>query len=216
VNAFSPQEIARVCHAANAELQRIQSDPCPSLPWDAETEEARQIAVAGVEAALGGATPEELHAEWARNKAASGWMRGAFKDPQARTHPSLVPYEDLPEGERVKDAVFAAVTAAMSGNGTAPGHVRHLEAEAERLRALLEDQGRGGEAQEFLTRSEAARRLGVHPQTLRNLEDAGELTVTRTLGGHRRYYAGQVGELRRKRGVEAEKLRKGRGKGSAA
>lgn len=65
MTAYTAEQIARVCHAANAELQKIAGDPCPSLPWDAETTETRRSAIAGVGAALDGMTPEELHAEWA-------------------------------------------------------------------------------------------------------------------------------------------------------
>jgi hypothetical protein len=115
VTPFTVEQIASVCHTANTRLQALAGDPSPSVPWDSESEEIRQSAIAGVEAALKGVTPEELHAEWAKNKAAAGWRRGEFKDAQAKTHPCLVPYGDLPESERVKDAVFGAVVAAMSG-----------------------------------------------------------------------------------------------------
>jgi hypothetical protein len=115
VTPFTVEQIASVCHTANTRLQALAGDPSPSVPWDSESEEIRQSAIAGVEAALRGVTPEELHAEWCRNKAAQGWRRGEFKDAQARTHPCLVPYADLPGSERVKDAVFGAIVAAMSG-----------------------------------------------------------------------------------------------------
>lgn len=112
---YSTEAIARVCHAANIELQRQAGDPAPSVPWDSETDEIRQSAISGVEAALKGVTPEELHAEWCRNKAAAGWRRGEFKDAELKIHPCLVPYGELPESERVKDRVFGAIVAAMSG-----------------------------------------------------------------------------------------------------
>jgi hypothetical protein len=109
------EQIARVCHAANTELQRLFGDPSPSVLWDDEPEEIRQTTIAGVEAALRGESPEELHAEWCRNKAAQGWRRGEFKDAEAKTHPCLVPYDELPASERLKDAVFGAIVTAMTG-----------------------------------------------------------------------------------------------------
>jgi len=115
VTAWTPEQIAAVCHDANRRLQFIHGDPAPSVPWECETDEIRQSAIAGVNAVLAGATPDRLHEEWCRNKAAAGWRRGAFKDPLLKTHPSLAPYAELPAGERVKDAVFAAIVRAMSG-----------------------------------------------------------------------------------------------------
>ena len=51
-------------------------------------------------------TPEEVermarseHDEWCRAKRAAGWRRGPVRDGKARTHPDLVPWEDLPEEE---------------------------------------------------------------------------------------------------------------------
>jgi len=45
---------------------------------------------------------------------------------------------------------------------------------------------------EWLTLSEAARLLGVHPSTVRAWSDKGLLPVYRTQGGHRRYRRSEV------------------------
>lgn len=47
-------------------------------------------------------------------------------------------------------------------------------------------------AESFLSLTEAARRLGVHSATLRRWADRGEIPVTFTAGGHRRFDAGDV------------------------
>jgi hypothetical protein len=124
--------IARVCHGTNIELQKAHGDEAPSLPWEAESDETRQVAVAGVERALAGITPEELHAAWCRDLAADGWRRGGVKDRLAKTHPCLVPYGQLPPEQKVKDAVFLAVVKAMSGGGApqsaVPGQAAHAGA----------------------------------------------------------------------------------------
>jgi hypothetical protein len=112
--SYTDEQIARVVHEANRALQLIGNDPIPSAPWDCETPDIREVSVTGVRAALEGVTPEELHAEWCRNKAAQGWRWGEFKDPILKTHPCLVPYDQLPEEQRVKDRVFTAIVAAMA------------------------------------------------------------------------------------------------------
>jgi hypothetical protein len=112
--SYTEEQVARGVHAANTELQKIDGDEAPSLPWDCESGEIRESAIAGVRAALEGATPEELHEQWCRVKAAQGYRRGEFKSAPDRTHPALVPYAELPESQRVKDAVFAAIVRAMA------------------------------------------------------------------------------------------------------
>jgi excisionase family DNA binding protein len=44
----------------------------------------------------------------------------------------------------------------------------------------------------------AAEKLGVHPNTLRNLEAKGELSSIRTPGGHRRFNEQEIEELVKK------------------
>ena len=59
-------------------------------------------------------TAEQEHIEWAQQKAADGWQYGPKKDEAAKTHPMLIPYSELPESQRLKDAVLPAVILALS------------------------------------------------------------------------------------------------------
>jgi len=65
----------------------------------------------------------------------------------------------------------------------------------------------------YLTVSEAARRLGVHPKTVRTYADMGALPFMRLPGGHRRFREEDLDEFLRQRRVEvrepsAEELEK--------
>jgi hypothetical protein len=51
------------------------------------------------------ATPEENHNNWTYYKLKQGWTWGPEKDNEAKTHPDLIPYEQLPEIERKKDEI---------------------------------------------------------------------------------------------------------------
>ncbi|GAA1770098.1 RyR domain-containing protein [Nonomuraea bangladeshensis] len=104
--------IARVCHEANRILQ-IAAGQQPSPHWADAPDWQQESAVAGVEAALSGATPQELHERWCEVKRAAGWTYGPAKDEAAKTHPCLVPYEELPAAERVKDHLFHAIVRAF-------------------------------------------------------------------------------------------------------
>jgi len=45
------------------------------------------------------------HDRWAEFKRSQGWVHGPERDPQRRTHPDLVPWEELDEPTREKDRV---------------------------------------------------------------------------------------------------------------
>ena len=106
--------IARVCHAANRELQLIQGDPAPSPEWVTAPEWQQTSAVDGVLQALSGISPRELHNAWCTSKEADGWVFGLVKDAEAKTHPCLVDYDQLDDGQKMKDLVFAAIVTAMT------------------------------------------------------------------------------------------------------
>jgi hypothetical protein len=50
------------------------------------------------------------HEIWAQQRLAEGWKHGPRRDDAAKQHPSLVPYEDLPESEKEYDRNAALET----------------------------------------------------------------------------------------------------------
>jgi len=54
-------------------------------------------------------SPEELHGSWMQAYLSNGWVYGVKYDREKRTHPDLVPYSQLGQLERDKDAVFVAL-----------------------------------------------------------------------------------------------------------
>ena len=54
-------------------------------------------------------SPEELHGGWMQAYIEMGWSYGEKYDRDAKTHPDLVPYAQLGQLERDKDAVFVAL-----------------------------------------------------------------------------------------------------------
>lgn len=51
-----------------------------------------------------------VHDVWAGSRIAEGWRYGEQRDDQLKTHPCLVPYEELPETEREYDRQTAVQT----------------------------------------------------------------------------------------------------------
>ena len=53
------------------------------------------------------------HESWLAQKVADGWVYGEVKDEEKKTHPCCVPYEELPEEQKVKDMIFRSVVNAV-------------------------------------------------------------------------------------------------------
>jgi hypothetical protein len=109
-----PADIARVCHEANRALQIVIGDPAPSPTWDDAPSWQRESAVAGVQKAIEGEGPEQLHESWCVQKVDDGWVWGEVKDADTKTHPCLVDYAALPDDQRIKDHLFSAIVTALS------------------------------------------------------------------------------------------------------
>lgn len=52
---------------------------------------------------------EQLHEDWVKAYEKMGWVYGPVRDPEKKTHPDMVPYNELGHLERDKDAVFVAL-----------------------------------------------------------------------------------------------------------
>jgi hypothetical protein len=112
------EHIARACHEANRVLQVAAGEPS-SAHWEFAPAWQREAAREGVAAALASKlTPREQHEAWCQARYADGWTHGPVKDQVRLTHPWLVPWEDLPADQRLKDVLFCAIVAAL-GDGEA-------------------------------------------------------------------------------------------------
>lgn len=86
--------------------------PVVPVPWDEREEAFRAQFLDVIERQCGeqrSRSPEELHGSWMQAYFAMGWKFGHAYSREAKTHPDLVPYADLGQLERDKDAVFVAL-----------------------------------------------------------------------------------------------------------
>ncbi len=106
--------IARMCHEANRGICIAMGDNS-QVAWEAAPEWQRESAIKGVQFCIANpdAPPSANHDSWSLEKVTTGWKFGAIKDPVAKTHPCLVPFDDLPAAQKVKDVVFKAIVATM-------------------------------------------------------------------------------------------------------
>lgn len=112
------ETIARVCHEANRGYCAALGDNS-QLPWDDAPDWQRVSAIAGVQFHLDNpeAGPPGSHQSWYRLKEADGWVYGQTKDAVAKTHPCMVPFEELPREQQAKDFIFTAIVHAMAAEG---------------------------------------------------------------------------------------------------
>jgi hypothetical protein len=106
--------IAIVCHEANKAYCETHGD-LTQKSWHEAEEWQRLSAIIGVKYALDNpdAGPADQHYNWCLDKFTDGWAYGVVKDATAKTHPCLVPYTELPEFQRKKDALFRNIVNAL-------------------------------------------------------------------------------------------------------
>lgn len=114
---FSEGEIeaaAREAHEVNRAYCKGLGD-YSHLPWDEAPAWQRSSAIAGVRRVVDDPdiTPKQLHESWLGQKLAEGWVYGETKDAEKKTHPCMLPYEDLPEAQRTKDELFGSTVRRM-------------------------------------------------------------------------------------------------------
>lgn len=99
------EKCARAAHEANSDYCRKVGDAV--IEWDSMDDAMQNGVKNGARMVLDGTTHEELHAAWSKSRLADGWVHGPVKDFATKRHPCLVPYAELPEAQRRKDAIFA-------------------------------------------------------------------------------------------------------------
>ena len=86
--------------------------PIVPVPWDKRETAFQEQFLKVIERQCGeqrSGSPEELHGSWMQAYFSMGWIYGKVYDREKKVHPDLVPYADLGQLERDKDAVFVAL-----------------------------------------------------------------------------------------------------------
>lgn len=115
------EQIARVCHEVNrAYCQALGDHSQPA--WEDAPMWQRDSARAGVDLHMSkDVGPEASHESWMAQKVAEGWVYGPVKDPEAKTHHCIVPFDMLPKAQQAKDFIFRAVVHALRPTAPATG-----------------------------------------------------------------------------------------------
>lgn len=100
--------VAQIIHAANREVQKLIGETV-NPEWDDAEDWMKQSTISGVLGVYNGNTPEMSHEAWIQTRLADGWVWGEVKDMELKTHPCLVPYNQLPPLQRIKDSLFGNI-----------------------------------------------------------------------------------------------------------
>lgn len=106
--------IAKVCHQANKAFCEANGDNSQK-DWEEAEEWQKTSAVNGVVFRIihPDAGHDAQHNSWMKEKTDDGWVYGEVKDPEAKTHPCIVPFDQLPKFQQQKDALFCAIVDAL-------------------------------------------------------------------------------------------------------
>jgi hypothetical protein len=109
------EQIARVAHEVNLAYCLAIGDKTQK-PWEEAPEWQRESAINGVKFHIANpnASPAASHANWLAEKKEQGWKFGPIKNVTRKEHPCFMPYNELPQDQRVKDYLFSAVVRALA------------------------------------------------------------------------------------------------------
>ena len=112
---MDPVYLAIVAHEANRSFCRALND-FSHQPWEQAPEWQRTTVLRGVEFHLANpeAGPEASHEAWRAEKLADGWVYGAVKNAEEKTHPCLVDFDQLPLEQQLKDVLFRNIVHALA------------------------------------------------------------------------------------------------------
>src|SRR3954470_17174449 len=95
--------IAKVCHEVNKAFCEANGDHSQQS-WNEASDSQKENSKNAVSYALAkNPTPDLQHEAWVQAKVADGWVHGEVKDAIKKTHPSILPYSQLPHFEQIKD-----------------------------------------------------------------------------------------------------------------
>lgn len=105
---------AMVAHEANRAWCLANGDDSQPL-WDDAPDWQKDSAIKGVQFHMDNpdAGDSASHDNWMAQKDDEGWCYGPVKDPENKTHPCMVPFEELPEVQQRKDTLFRAIVHAL-------------------------------------------------------------------------------------------------------
>jgi hypothetical protein len=112
--AMDIETIAMIAHETNRHFCEANDD-WTQKEWADSPSWQRDSAINGVKFHMANpdAGDSASHDNWMAQKVAEGWTYGPVKDPDAKKHPCMVPFGELPPVQQAKDALFRGICHAL-------------------------------------------------------------------------------------------------------
>ena len=107
-------DCAEVCHEVNKAYCELIGDDS-QVSWEEAPQWQKDSAYNGVvyHAENPDSRPSDSHENWMKEKIENGWVYGEVKDPENKTHPCIVEYDELPPEQKTKDYLFLSIVRAL-------------------------------------------------------------------------------------------------------
>lgn len=139
--------IAVVCHEANRALCTVNNDDSQK-PWTETDFWQQQSTINRVLFRIENpeAGHDALHNAWMEDKIKDGWNYGEIKNVDLKLHPCLVPFDQLPEFQQKKHALFSSIVDSILGRVANTVYVVDKDSHLDSLVRLREGRGTFGDA----------------------------------------------------------------------
>jgi len=109
--------IAKVVHSANRAYVDAIGGRAFNPTWEEVGEEQRQGQIEAIKSLIiEPRTPQTSHEIWCVAREKEGWTKDIKYDYHRKTHPNLVPYDQLPFEEQFKDHLFMGIASIFVGS----------------------------------------------------------------------------------------------------
>lgn len=106
------EEIAEICHEVNRIYCKSIGDNSQPL-WENAPDWQKESAMRGIDFIRKSINiefvPERQHNAWLTDKLKDGWKYGTVKDAEKKEHPCILPYNELPDEQKMKDKLFGSI-----------------------------------------------------------------------------------------------------------
>jgi len=110
---FGLEDIARLVVNTNADYSLALGEQAVTY-WDATSPEVRASIIRGIISALRyDPTPAQNHQNFIDDRTKEGWTYGPEKNAEAKTHPDMIPFEQLPADQKAKNFIFLSLVKSL-------------------------------------------------------------------------------------------------------
>ena len=109
------RDMARLIHGVVREYNILHEIPGDNFEWDDVDLEYRRSIENAIKNELDSPAkePSDSHNRWLKARLDDGWTYGPVKSQKHKTHPCMIPYEDLPRAQQFKDELFSCMVALL-------------------------------------------------------------------------------------------------------